>query len=370
MNDRQLYQALTALTTSNPEFFHRDETGLGGTQYRIFSYELAAWSSFLLPGALEARGIMFDITNPDEPVVVSRSPKKFFNFSEGGVKHDQGRAVLVMEKLDGSMINTYLTSGGFIGLKTKNSISSPEALQAAFWLRNQPELMNQLMSYEKSGYTITMEWTSPGNQIVVPYTQDQLRVLCVRHRHTGETHYPGDPVLAGLNQWLVETISPDETTPSRLNSLAEDLTEGEGWVLVIQGPSGPYPVKCKSRRYVNLHRTRGSNPSVRAIYQSVISGGGDDLRSIHRENPATMVLIDRVESWVIPRAGQSLAQVTEHMARYRTMERREFAIESQRVLDSGMFKWAMSIYLGREDGGLEKYMEGIYEVMCRETGLS
>ena len=55
---QELYKQLIDLTNVNESFFFKDFP-VDERIYRIFNYRLASYTEFLIPGAIECRGIMF-----------------------------------------------------------------------------------------------------------------------------------------------------------------------------------------------------------------------------------------------------------------------------------------------------------------------
>merc|ERR1711881_339391 len=96
----------------------------------------------------------------------------------------------VMRKEDGSIISTYIHAGN-LDFKSKMSLGVPDgAIQVKCVTKyvNLPEnagLKSELEKITKAGYTVNMEWTSPGNMIVLPYQNDKLTILCIRNRADG-----------------------------------------------------------------------------------------------------------------------------------------------------------------------------------------
>lgn len=84
MNERhiQLYQNLKNLAATTEVFLTRTHK-LDSSIYRVFDYRLARFSDFLLPDAREARGIMFEVDDQDNPIrLACWMPQKFFNLGE------------------------------------------------------------------------------------------------------------------------------------------------------------------------------------------------------------------------------------------------------------------------------------------------
>src|SRR5579875_3617826 len=129
---KQNFQDLMNLIEKNEAFCFRD-FDLDDKKYRIMDYNLATWTAFQEPNAINCRGIMFDITNLEDVRIVSLPPAKFFNYEEGGVPHHEGKIGDKMVKMDGSLISSYIHNGD-IYLKSKGSLFSSQALDAMKFL--------------------------------------------------------------------------------------------------------------------------------------------------------------------------------------------------------------------------------------------
>jgi T4 RnlA family RNA ligase len=126
----ELYENLTALCSRNIGF-HSKDIQLDSIKYRIFNYHLCSYEQFHKhPSALNCRGSMFDVTDPENVKLVCLPPEKFFNYEEGnGLNiHPLGTFGVQMEKLDGSLISTYLHKEQ-VRLKSKASLTSSQALE-------------------------------------------------------------------------------------------------------------------------------------------------------------------------------------------------------------------------------------------------
>ncbi|UQJ95286.1 RNA ligase 1 and tail fiber attachment catalyst [Klebsiella phage CPRSA] len=56
-----LYKQLMQLCGESETFFFVDQVTVMGTPVRIFNYRMASYTDWLKPGALECRGIMFEM---------------------------------------------------------------------------------------------------------------------------------------------------------------------------------------------------------------------------------------------------------------------------------------------------------------------
>lgn len=71
---KETYNNLMELIEKNEAFFFKD-FNLHDKTYRIMNYRLASWSLFQEPGAMNCRGIMYDVTDPHNVKLVSLPQK-------------------------------------------------------------------------------------------------------------------------------------------------------------------------------------------------------------------------------------------------------------------------------------------------------
>ncbi len=132
----QLYQNLISLCSKDDGFYFKD-IEFDSMKYRIFNYNLCSYEQFhKSPSALNCRGTMFNINDLENVQLVCLPPEKFFNYEEGNGNeiHSLGKFGVQMEKLDGSLISTYLHSINpnqtILKLKSKASLISSQAIEA------------------------------------------------------------------------------------------------------------------------------------------------------------------------------------------------------------------------------------------------
>jgi T4 RnlA family RNA ligase len=133
----QLYHDLISLCSAENSFYYKD-IPLDSTKYRVFSYRLCSYATFhSYPSALNCRGVMFNITDGENVQLVCLPPEKFFNYEEGTdqiQRHENGRFGDKMEKMDGSLISTFLhindVGEEVLKLKSKTALMSDQALEA------------------------------------------------------------------------------------------------------------------------------------------------------------------------------------------------------------------------------------------------
>jgi T4 RnlA family RNA ligase len=127
---QKLYDNLIALTKANEAFYYQDFE-LDGKKYRIFNYRLASYTDFQQPGALECRGVMFEVQDEVAVRLASLPMEKFFNLNENPMTMnlDLTQVVRIEEKADGSLMSTYIHNDQ-LRLKSKGSLFSEQALHA------------------------------------------------------------------------------------------------------------------------------------------------------------------------------------------------------------------------------------------------
>lgn len=345
MND--LYLELLNLV-NNPEFdnaFIMTDHELDNKFYRIFNYRLVGWDTFQKhPNALESRGIMFDITDEDNVKIVSRPPKKFFNYAEGDVDHTKNELVAIHVKLDGSLISTYMHNGS-LRLKSKGSINSQQAIDAMNWL-SLPENkeFSEFLFRNANNYTFNMEWTSPKNRIVIGYAEDKLSVLSIRNNITGEETYVDEDFL--FNHAKSLDINYDNITELVNTMYLEEV--GEGYVLTFRTPEGEgYRTKVKNFKYCNLHKIKDSISNPEALAELIIRGQSDDVIEAFSEDKVTIDLIISQEHYIIPIFNTMVKDIQEFYENNKDLSRKDYAIKAKNEL-SKYHAAVMNLYIGRE----------------------
>lgn len=363
-----LYENLMELTATNEAFYFVDHVYNGRT-YRIFTYRLASYSDFLLPGALECRGHTFLL--PPEPVygealdmngyaqimpnLVSLPMEKFFNVGENPMTMDLdwSAVVSVDDKLDGSLISTVFVDSEeskFI-LKSKASLSSQQARDATALL-NTPKyagFKNTLSALVQSGFTVNMEYTAPDNQIVLNYSQPALRVLNVRRLSNGEYLNPN-----GL--FLMEHRAVSRNFGTVTEQTIEDIrkmTGIEGYILTF---SNGLRAKLKTDWYCNLHLQKEHVTNPRRLFESVINEQSDDLKALFLADPASVARIEEMEVKARALYNRLHNIVIQFHDEHHLLSRKDYAIAGQKELKAdGVFSLAMNLYIGR-DMGLKEHL--------------
>ena len=304
MNFREHYDALMKLCEGDSPFYFVDQVR-DTTVYRIFSYRLASYTEFLLPYARMCRGHMFELDADGNLVrCASMPPAKFFNMNENPITMDLDFSYCdrVLDKMDGSLISSYLMYDSEVFLKSKTSLNSDQA-RAAMDLLNTSEyspLKYFIKLMEWNGYTINLEYTAPNNRIVLPYQKPALTILNAVWSSEGELYgtMMGHDVLEvlvkhyGIPSMLVKNHAKDITDyPAFIESI-KDMTDIEGYVI---GIANGETVKVKTDWYCALHHAKDSINSPRRLFEVVVNEAHDDLRGVFPEDEYLLARIQEME---------------------------------------------------------------------------
>ena len=369
--DKEHYDLLIQLTETDSEFFYAEQI-LDNKVYHIFNYRLASYESFMNTKvadsyiALSARGIMFDVTDKENIKIVSRPMNKFFNIEQGEVDRSNMKLVGYMDKLDGSLISTYLHNSE-LKLKTKGSIKSEQAVAAMEWLNlpENSEMKNFLKFHaSKNNLTVNMEWTAPDNQIVLFYPEASLRILNMVNNENGK-------ILTAENIDKENLVNKDIFVKSHkipnmsLDNIIESIRNeqgNEGYILEFSDSEGnSHLVKVKNIWYVNLHQIKSNLNTTSKIIETIIDETSDDVRVLFAEDKHFLDNITRLENVVSPRISRIEADVEKFYSDNKELSRKDYAIKAQAELQPYM-SLAMNLYIGKETNYKEFFKKNIDKI--------
>lgn len=359
MSTEKLYNELMDLSNhAEGKFYYADHTSLLGEKFRVFSYHMASYSDWLLPSALESRGVMFLLDEDDNMVrIVSRPMEKFFNAFENPFTMDLDftKTVQLMDKADGSLISTYLTGPNF-ALKSKTSIYSSQAVSANRYIKQEENLAlwNFCDDCAKSNLTVNMEWCAPNNRIVLEYTEPKLIILNIRDNITGEyIKFDDIPqnVISGISKWLVSEYDPATAHDEGFYNKLRDMKGIEGMILRL---SDGMHVKIKTQWYVDLHSHKDSVNVPKKLVKTILNNNHDDLYALFSDDAPTIERIREFESHVVKNLSASFDRVREHYMKNRHLDRKGFAVEGIRTLKPWEFGCAMQAYQAQTMAGVHK----------------
>ncbi len=341
-HQRELYNNLLSLVQSNEAFYHQD-FNLDESVYRIFNYRLASYTDFLQPGALECRGIMFEIDTNENPIrLASRPMQKFFNMYENPITMDVDLNDIdsISTKADGSLISTYIHADD-VRLKSKGSLFSDQAIESEKWLNNNARLKTALRAITMDGYTVNLEWVSPFNRIVLGYERPQLIVLNVRHRVTGQ-YLP-----IGPDHYLYQFMDPPVDLCGKspiqfVHDIPDMMDDIEGFVVKMK--TGLW-MKIKTKKYLSLHHCKDSVNNPRRLFEVILNEGIDDVRSMFHTDKVLINQIDNMQTTVDHLYNHLVNEVETFYDHNKHLERKEYAIKAHSEVTKLYFSLVMMKYL-------------------------
>lgn len=373
-----LYDQLVALCDRNKAFYYRDVAGDWGANLRIFGYRAPSFRDFCEPGALECRGIMYEVDADKRPIRVACRPmEKFFNLGENPMtlNVDFARVARVMTKLDGSLISSFAI-GDRLMFKSKSSVSSVQACDAGTWVRQvaPPELVEAIRDLTLSNHTVNMEWTAPFNRIVLKYQEPRLTILNIRHNITGDylkmkTAWQAYPILK--EYWVDGTCLDRLDEAERMSYSPESIKKMEGVEGFIYVLDNGQMIKVKTDWYCNIHRAKDAALNFRAVLEAVLYERSDDLRQVLGDDKDALKLLNRVELKVRPWMSEVMAKVDSFYEANRGLDRKSYAIKGQKDSPE-VFPLLMLAYQGREPAYAEFAMKRYEDLksLCGVEGFN
>jgi T4 RnlA family RNA ligase len=373
-----LYRELVQLCDTNEAFYYNDSVSKGGGKYRSFTYRLASYTDFLEPSALSCRGTMFEIDDNAEPIrLACRTPLKFFNAYENPMvmfPRDLKctEIALAMDKRDGSIISTFMDNDNVIRTKSQTSMHSEHAVNSTALIHKDDEMHHAIIEADSEGYTVNLEYTSPEFRIVLPYQTDELVVLNLRHRETGE-YLTGQelknkfPVL--YNKSVFSLYGNIDKTFPMCNTIRESvdavfrMTDIEGFVVQLKDGT---MFKIKTDWYCALHFRKDSINVDSRLYEVVLVGASDDLRQMFATDQYCLDKIARMEKLVFSTYNHLQTEVEEFVEKYKKLGRKDFALQVQLDLSKKLNRQglAFALYNGKKVDYKEvmlKYMRDVLE---------
>ena len=348
---KELYANLMALSEADDSFYYVDQM-MASNMYRIFLYRLASYSQWLLPDAMESRGITFHIDLVGRPVaLVSRPLHKFFNWQENpftmDVEFTEDTVVSVLDKMDGSLIST-VDVDDEVWLKSKGSLFSEQAMASnALLATTEYDSLREFLSLMLENHcTVCMEYTAPTNRIVIGYPEARLTVLAVRDNFTG-AYQPLELLEHDAEeaaQYFVKNHVKDIDDVEAFVNGIHEMEKVEGYVVWLKDIT----VKIKTEWYMVLHHLKDSINSQRRLYEAVVYETIDDVRAQFWDDEVALQIIEDMEEKVRPIYNNMVALVEDFYAANKHLERKEYAIKGQKECGKLYFGLAMGKYLGRE----------------------
>lgn len=340
---------MALIDENNPTgFYFVDQVNEVGSNVRIFGYRIVQYSDWLKENALEARGIMFNIDDENNPILLCRPMKKYFNLNENPFTSNLNinNLAILMDKADGSLVSFYQDKNILL-CKTKMSCHSEQAIAAkALMLNvNYADLYERVKELTQNGYTVNFEYVSPNNRIVLFYPEQKLILLNVRDNETGE-YVPYNEIYADgvLRKYLVPSV---DLKTINARSFVRDtlrLSDMEGYVGILR--DGTW-FKLKTRWYSTLHKTKEDLMTPEKTLIAIANGVYDDLYSLVSSD-AEKAYLDKALKIFTGFLDNSIKTLNSLYSQNRGLERKEFAINGQTALKDQMYLF--NVYMRMFDG--------------------
>jgi RNA ligase len=219
----------------------------------------------------ECRGLVFD---RETGKVIGRRFHKFFNLGERTETRfiDFSEPHVILEKLDGSMINFFQTSEGRIVCGTKMGDTDVAKNAAAFVEArfDYGEFVRDMVSIKASAM---FEWCSRKNRIVVDYPEDRLVLTAMRDNETG-AYLDYDSMVVFARMYDLEVIKKFDLT---IDEAAESLSSIEDEGYVVRFDDG-HMLKMKGSHYVQLHKTMEHMQHEKDLIRLIVDDKLDDAK--------------------------------------------------------------------------------------------
>ena len=229
-------------------------------------------SDFSEPIVKEARGIIIDIEDIYNPVVVCQAFNKFFNYGEQEAAEIDWSTARVQEKVDGSLvklwyynkIDKWILSSNSCIQASKAELASGYNLEKLFLMAIRKYDCKSIEEFVGRFYltpycTYIFELVSPYNQVVVQYSEPDIYFIGARHivstideiSINTEVDLSNNIFLRDIKQPKSYSLSTLEDCIEAAKALNTDgKVENEGFVVVDANWNR---VKIKSPDYVAMH---------------------------------------------------------------------------------------------------------------------
>ncbi len=356
----ELFNCLTKLCANHKDYSELTRKLKDGTTFKVFVRENSATDGppkDCLDTALNALGIMFKLDESGQPeALVSLPPQQFFDVKEINQVPTPEHIVALLEKLDGSIIHTYLHKDK-IRLKSRTSLDSLQAVMA-YELLSKPEhqpFKNFLAQTDKDGITIALEFTSPRNKIVVEYDEPRLTILSMRDRNTLKalTYQEVKAKLQShhLEQYLVKDVLPEITTNRQtfLDDVAS-MKNIEGYVALYDDGS---LVKYITDDFKEKYNAKQRNLPIKKppvytstdIFKHYLSIRDVELmKDEFRRVPEVLTCLDDIITKVKYFEDHHQEVVDEFYKKYGTLSNKDYAITAKKELHNIYFSMTMAQY--------------------------
>ncbi len=307
----QLYKNLITLVEQSvqekrPTFVYKDvlDSVNENLIYRIFNYQLPKYSDFLKEGAMQSRGTMFSINKETNEIKLLALPMdKFFGLGENSttmnIKPEDIKEAYV--KVDGSLLTSYITPNGTLGLKSKSEPVFAHSTLVGEYLQENDAFAADLLQMTIDGLSVDLEFVSPANRVILEYSEPQLHILNVRDRNTGEyidfRHVDFLSKYPYILDFLVEPMDLSSFQDLTNKNKLLKLPDIEGAVIRLEDGR---LVKVKTEWYMSRHNyvnIQDFSKAGQKLFMVVMEEATDELRSLlhYRNHSPNFRLEEKLE---------------------------------------------------------------------------
>lgn len=334
------------LVNENECFIRKDEI-IDNNSISTFAYRIATLEDFNKKGARNLRGITFE-TNTKK--LLALPFHKFWNLNENEYVKKENvenkKIIRVTEKYDGSLIYFFKIKNKLC-CKTKLNSFSEQSEWAMNIVDNNPELKESIIDLIDKKYTPLFELISPRNQIVIFYTNEELRYICSRNMKDGTYLFDNFVGIKPVDNYPWDNI---ET----IQNIIQNYYGHEGFVVTFENQD---MIKLKTKEYLNLHKIRENILNEKALVELILYEQLDDIRSTLFSADSNMLeYIDKMENQVIKKYNHYIDVVEKYYNKNKNLTRKEYAIKAKKELNDIEFALAMEMFV-KEKIDEEKFKE-------------
>jgi len=251
--------------------------------YQIINYNVAFKDTFFSGDSTidairrECRGLTFD----DNGDILVRKYHKFFNINENESSQindiDLSKPHIILNKLDGSLINTVEINGVF-QFHTKMG-HTDVAIECENFFLNDDKFYRLYKECVQNNMSPIYEYTSPTNRIVVAYNKPALTLTAIRQNNTG-MYMSYDDLVSVAKNYNIDVVSCLQVDTNNINDVVQlisQMQDIEGFVLRFNDGT-MYKIKCE--QYIMMHKAQEAILREKDVWHIIAGDGLDDFKSL------------------------------------------------------------------------------------------
>jgi T4 RnlA family RNA ligase len=320
------YDDCMNIVNSNSDTFFVKEETIDGVTISSFNYRLSKYSDFSEPYTRNLRGITFI---KDTKELIALPLPKFFNYNENPFTEsklvDTWKPLYFTGKEDGSLVYFFIINNT-IYCKTQNNSFSDQSVWSLQLVNKNDDLkkfiITSILEYNE---TPLFEFISPRNQVVIPYVNEELVLICTRNMVNGDINFHhNNTSLPNIKQTEIYNFNNINDMIELCNKNSDTLFEG--YVVIFETLYGNEMVKFKTEEYLNLHRLKNNILIKENITNFILDGTIDDIKSTFPENIDLFNMINETEEIVIHNWNFVTKSIKDFYNENKSLNRKDYAI--------------------------------------------